>query len=243
MESNAMKSDQIREMAFALLAFCVPAVVQAQSPETLPGATQSSAPSAEPMVYDQAAGCESTPGCRGGSRLSRWWHGHAKPCLQYSHWGYPEYFHEMPFGAGVTAVQSAQICNGWTSRLMLYHYDFCDGAVSLNVHGQRRLNELTTAHHIWMHHILRIEATPDSPRLAQARRNHVAKLLADAGIPARVEIDFPVEVSPFGDETRIVNDNLLRRVRSGKALGGSSGGTSSYGTGTSVGRNQNQGAQ
>jgi hypothetical protein len=243
MENETMIRSGILGLAAMLLAGCLHQTARAQPPDKLPDAAPIPAACGDELICEQPAGYASSPSCRRGSRLSRWWHGSAKPCLQYSHWGYPEYFEEMPFGAGVTAVQSAQICNGWTSRLMLYHYDFCDGAASLNLHGQRRLNELAAAHHIWMHHVLRVEATPGAPRLDQARRNHVTRMLADAGLPVRVEIASPIEVSPFGDETRIVNDNLLRQVRSGKPLGGSAGGTSSYGATALGGGNQNQGAQ
>jgi hypothetical protein len=211
-----------------LLAHSVQHVAYAQSPELPPDAAQVPAPTTEAIPHDEAivdsSARDTSQGCQSGSRLSRWWHGRAKPCLQYSHWGYPEYFEEPPFGASVRAVANTQICNGWNSRLTLYQYDFCDGAPFLNLHGQRKLNELAAAFQIWMHHTLRIEATPEAPRLDIARRDHIAKLLADGGVPARVEIGYPTEVSPFGDETRIVNENLLQRVRSGRPIGGMSGG-------------------
>jgi hypothetical protein len=108
--------------------------------------------------------------------------------------------------------------------MMLYRYDFCDRGARLNLHGQRRLNELAATGYIWTHHILRIETTPGAPDLDRARRDYVARALAEAGVSARVEIGYPTEVSPFGDETRMVNTNLLRRVQRGRPLGGSSGG-------------------
>ncbi len=197
----------------------------AQESETVPDVAQVTQDSDNASSFDgwvESSTPAALQGYRPGSRLSRWWHERTKPCLQYSHWGYPEYFEETPLGASLGATQSVQICNGWASRLMLYHYDFCDGAPSLNFHGQRRLNELATTFPTWAHLSLRVQATPDDPGLGQARREYVAKVLAGAGVPARVEIGWPTEVSPFGDETRIVNQNLLRRVQSGRPLAGTS---------------------
>ena len=176
---------------------------------------------------------------KGPSRLAIWWNERAKPCLQYSHWGYPEYFEETPNGARVRECQVAQICNGWASRLMLYHYDFCEDSSTLNLHGQRRLHELAAAFPIWMHHALVIETTPGNPHLDLQRRDHIAALLANGGTPAQVEVGYPPNVSPFGDETRVVGGKFLNAVsRSGLRSGGGSGGSSggSSGTRSSSGR-------
>jgi hypothetical protein len=147
--------------------------------------------------------------------LVRWWQDRAKPFMQYTHWGYPEYFEETPFGTSVRAHQRAQISSGWAARLVLYQYDFCDGGVTLNPSGQRRLKDLATGFDCWSHHRLLIEATPDRPQLAAARRNHVTKMLHDSGIPAHVEVGTPTGFMPTGDEALLMNMNLLRQVRSG----------------------------
>ena len=157
--------------------------------------------------------------------MATWWIERAKPCLQYSHWGYPEYFEEVPHGARLRQLQGVQICNGWASRLMLYHYDFCKGSSELNLDGQRRLHKLSTAFPIWMHHALVIEATPENPQLDRERRDQVAALLANAGTPARVEIGYSTAVSPFGDETKVIGEDFLRSV-----------GGSGMGVGTAVAR-------
>lgn len=147
------------------------------------------------------------------SALARWWQDRAKPHLQYSYWGYPEEFDEMPFGASVQAHQRAQICNAWSARLFLYQYDFCDGGTTLNLHGQQRLNEMMAAFPAWAHHHrLMIESTPDQPHLALARREHVMRLLTKAGIPAPVEVGLPTGFVPFGDETRMMNAQLMKQM-------------------------------
>lgn len=57
-------------------------------------------------------------------------HGHCKRyCThkqrwQCSHWGYPEYFCEPPFGVKTRAFIHTQVHNGLVRQLALYHYDF-----------------------------------------------------------------------------------------------------------------------
>ena len=175
--------------------------------------------------------------------LVRWWQDRAKPLMQYTHWGYPEFFEETPFGTSVRAHQRAQIFSGWSARLVLYQYDFCDGGVTLNLSGQRRLKDLATGFDCWSQHRLLIEATPDHPQLAVARRNHVTKMLHDSGVPAQVEVGVPTGFMPTGDEALLMNMNLLRQVRSGGGSvgmpsgGGGDGGQSS-GNGEGSGNGQ-----
>jgi uncharacterized membrane protein YgcG len=163
------------------------------------------------------------------SALARWWQDRAKPRLQYSYWGYPEEFEETPLGASVQAHQRAQICSGWSARLFLYQYDFCDGGTTLNLHGQQRLNEMMAASPIWAHHTLFVEATPDQPQLALARREHVLSVLKNAGTPAQVEVGVPTGFVPFGEETREINTLLMKQIRSGGGTSGAGGGGSGGG--------------
>ncbi|MCU0978844.1 MAG: hypothetical protein MUF25_06715, partial [Pirellulaceae bacterium] len=168
----------------------------------------------------------------------RWWQDRAKPLLQYTHWGYPEFFEETPLGASLRAHQRAQISSGYAARLVLYQYDFCDGGVTLNQQGQRRLKDLVTGFDCWAHQRLLIEATPDRPQLAAARQKHVTKMLHDSGIPAQVEVGVPTGFMPMGDEALLMNMNLLRQVRTGGGSismpsggGGGGGGGQSSGNG------------
>jgi hypothetical protein len=153
-----------------------------------------------------------------------------KARLQYSYWGYPEEFEEIPFGARVRAHQEAQICSGWSARLWLYRYDFCDDGASLNAAGHKRLSELAHEFPVWSHHDLVIEATPGQPQLDAARRAHVEKQLETLGIPAQVVIGVPTVSAPFGDETRVWNSLLTKQIQSGGPRArGSQGGSSSGG--------------
>jgi hypothetical protein len=152
-----------------------------------------------------------------------------KSRLQYSYWGYPEEFEEIPFGARVRAHQEAQICSGWSARLWLYRYDFCDDGATLNAAGHKRLSELAHEFPVWSHHVLVIEATPGQPQLDAARRAHVEKQLETFGIPAQVVIGVPTISAPFGDETRMWNSLLMKQIQSGGMQSGGmqSGGGSS----------------
>jgi hypothetical protein len=197
-------------------------------------------PVPEDPYWDHGADCTGVDERRA---LVRWWQDRAKPVLQYTHWGYPEYFEETPFGTSVRANQRAQISSGVAARLVLYQYDFCDGGVTLNPSGQRRLKDLATGFDCWSHHRLLIEATPERPQLAVARRNHVTKMLHDSGIPAQVEVGTPTGFMPMGDEALLMNINLLRQVRSGGGsvgmpTGGGGGGAQPSGNGGGYGNGQ-----
>jgi hypothetical protein len=148
--------------------------------------------------------------------LTRWWNYRAKPHLQYTHWGYPEFFEEMPLGSSVRAHQCEQIAQGLADRLVLYRYDFHEGSTVLNSQGQRRLSDLAVAFPHWSHLRLVIESTPENPELAIARRNHVVKLLQDRNVPAQVEVGLPHGLGPSGDEVLLMNRNLLRQRRYGQ---------------------------
>jgi len=158
------------------------------------------------------------------SALVRWWQDRAKPVMQCLHWGYPEEFDETPFGASLRAHQRAQVCSGLSARLFLYQYDFCDEAPVLNPHGRQRLNDMMAALPPGSHHALIIEATPDKPHLAAARRDHVMLLLKNAGVTVPVHVSVASKLGLVGDEARTVYGLLEKQIRSGKPPGGAPGG-------------------
>jgi hypothetical protein len=149
------------------------------------------------------------------SALSRWWHYRAKPHMQYSHWGYPEFFAERPLGSSVRAHECTQIAVGIRERLVLYRYDFHEDSTMLNRQGQQRLNDLAAAFPYWAPDRLVIEATPDDPLLAIARRNHVMHLLEVSDVSARVEVDEPRNRMVQGEEAILIHQHFLRQVQSG----------------------------
>jgi hypothetical protein len=194
-------------------------------PVRLPAVESSSLPEGAGLVVDGAEVEDRR------SALVRWWNYQAKPRLQASHWGYPEFFEEMPWGSSVRAHQCAQIASGLENRLVLYQYDFHEGSVTLNRTGQLRLRDLAAAYPHWSHHRLVIESTPDNPPLAIARRNHVMALLHDHDVPARVEVDSPSGLLPSGDELILTNKNLLRQLQTGGTPISPGGGRSGGGSG------------
>lgn len=149
--------------------------------------------------------------------LSRWWHERVKPQKQYSHWGYPEFFEEMPLGSSVRAHMCSQIAMGLKERLVLYRYDFHENSTSLNRSGRQRLNDLAGAFPHWANDRLVIEATPEHPSLAFARRDHVRELLEEHQLPARVEVDVPRIRMLQGEEAILINQHFLRQVQSGSS--------------------------
>lgn len=169
------------------------------------------------------------------TRLGAWWQYQAKPCLQASHWGYPEEFEEIPHGARLRMAQRAQICSGWTARLWLYRYDFCEQSPTLNAAGRKRLYDLAREFPVWMQHTLQIEAT-GRPQLDAARRDQVARLLDELGTPAQVAIGVPTPGAPLGDETQWWYSRFERQVRSGGGVGGGmAGAAAGGGAGTGMG--------
>jgi len=161
-----------------------------------------------------------------GSGIRDWWLYRAKPALQYSHWGYADEFDEVPLGARLRAAQEAQVYRGWIGRARLYRYDFCDGSAALNAAGHLRLRDLAGELPCWSHQVIMIEATPGRPQLDAARRDHVAKQLADLGTIGQVVIGVPRVAAPFGDETRVWHSRFMNQVRTGgsAAGGGAAGG-------------------
>lgn len=159
--------------------------------------------------------------------LVRWWNNRFKPRMQFSHWGYPEYFEEMPLGTAVESHKLVQISKSWAARSVLYRYDFRDDDVMLNAQGERRLRQLTTAYACWMQYPLIVEATPERPHLANARRDHITELLNAHGVSAQVKVGVPTGFMPTGEEALLMNQNLLQQVRTGGStlgMGGGAGG-------------------
>ncbi|GEM_PF-6946660 len=187
---------------------------------------------AEVQVEEQGAAEVACEGCAAGCgecdpgtvMVDRWGH-RARRRLQSSHWGYPEEFEQMPFGqrmpfgASVRAYQEFQIQSGWDARQFLYHYDFFNGGTTLNHRGLRRLHDMAMDSTRGGPLSLRIEATPDEPQLAQARRQHVLQRLQDFGLSMQVEIGVPVGFVPRGEEIQYIDGRRVEQIR-GRMSGG-----------------------
>ncbi len=149
------------------------------------------------------------PSCRRG-RVGR-----VKACLQWSHWGYANWFCEKPLGACLYAHVNTQIGNAMTARTVLYRYDFHDGILSdasrLNQLGRKRLKEM-----VWMLqnnvYPIVIEHTPEKPGLAAARRSHVLASLDRLNFPVPqdwVVVGDPEAYGLSGEEAFLTYEKML----------------------------------
>ena len=165
--------------------------------------------------------CNSDDGGR-ERRVGKRWRNNIKPALQYSHWGYAPQFCEPPMGAYIGPYLHAQIAAALTEQLVLYDYDFSDnqGGSALTARGQRQLSAIA---HMMMHcdGPLVIESSENNPTRDDARRRAViaaSKTLLVQVPEDRIVVGRPTAIGLRGVEARILDDNLLRRTRSGSQL-------------------------
>jgi hypothetical protein len=156
--------------------------------------------------------------------------------------GYESEFEALPLGASVDATYRNHVGNGDAARMILYHYDFVDGAASLNLHGQDQLTKIAAMLTQNGFPVV-IERTPSTPALAEQRRLVVLYQLGMRGItiPAgRVVIGKQIANGLRGSEAEIIHENLLsqthaRGVVPGVATSGVVGSPASAGGGTGGG--------
>lgn len=167
------------------------------------------------------------------------WHTEIKPSLQATHWGYPEYFRERPFGTYARHAAQMQIANGLQNQQVLYHYDFLSGrdASLLSPRGVYQLEKIVRR----MQHApgpIIVQETVDYPELDDARRQNVLDALADMGIPAVPEmviVGRPPVPGLQGVEGLILYENLLQQTLERGVSAGATGGTAGGGFGVGAG--------
>jgi hypothetical protein len=152
------------------------------------------------VIIPQAASCPlpaAVPGVVGTCRYpvdcpkgrDRFWH-RAEDRAREVLWGIPEEFIPAPLGASVRAHYRTMVANGEAARMVLYHYDFCQGSCALNRRGLDQLAKIVALLPINTCPII-IERTPEAPALAEARRLAVLQVLGSHAIaiaPERVVI-------------------------------------------------------
>jgi hypothetical protein len=146
--------------------------------------------------------------------LHRRWITYTKPHMQASHWGYPEYFEERPYGSYVLQAEQMQVYNGLRDQQVLYNYDFVIGTAELKPRGEYELQKI----------IRRMETVPcpiiiqsvdvnnPNPELDEARRQSVLEALRKAGVPASDELvvtNRPPLPGLQGVEGSIIYGNML----------------------------------
>jgi hypothetical protein len=156
-----------------------------------------------------------------------------KPHLQATHWGYPEYFEERPFGSYAIQAQQMQIANGLRDQQVLYHYDFNvgDEAATLSPRGQYQLRKMIQRMPATSCPIV-IQTSIVNPELDEARRQSVLDALRAAGVPAgpdMVVAEHPPVPGLQGLEGVLIYNNMLGQTRArggGFDFGGGGGGIS-----------------
>jgi hypothetical protein len=161
------------------------------------------------------------------------WVTHTKPHLQATHWGYPEYFEERPFGSYTIQAEQMQVVNGLRDQQVLYDYDFLPGDQSdtLSPRGQYQLRKIMRRMECVPMPIT-VQTTIDDPELDEARRQTVLAALRDAGmtvVPEMVVVDRPPVPGLNGFEGILIYNNLLGQTQDrggGFSYGGDGGGPS-----------------
>jgi hypothetical protein len=140
-----------------------------------------------------------------------------KPHLQATHWGYPEYFEERPFGSYAIQAQQMQIANGLRDQQVLYHYDFNvgDEAATLTPRGRYQLRKMIQRMEATACPII-VQTTIVNPELDEARRQSVLDALRAAGVPAGPEMvvaEHPPVPGLQGLEGVMVYGNMLLQTQ------------------------------
>jgi hypothetical protein len=148
--------------------------------------------------------------------LHRRWITHTKPHLQASHWGYPEYFVERPYGSYVIQAEQMQIVNGLRDQQVLYNYDFTTDEESprLTPRGEYQLDKIVQRMQIApCPIIIQIsDVNNPNPELDEERRQSVLEELRKRGVPAAddmVVVGRPPVPGLQGIEAGLIYNNLL----------------------------------
>ena len=171
-------------------------------------------------------------------RVGAWWTNQALPHLIDTHWGYPQYFDERPFGTYNNLSTQAQISQGAIDQLVLYQYDFEDYSFQLRPRGYRQLQAIH-ARMEWLGQPLIIEETADR-QLDEQRAAEVVRKLQDIGMAPEIAVDRVRIGAPtaFGlargggpqrrsEPEMIWRNQLLNTEQQGRTpLGGADGSTS-----------------
>jgi hypothetical protein len=139
-----------------------------------------------------------------------------KPCLQASHWGYPEYFCERPFGSCNLQATQTMIANGLRDQMVLYEYDFGfgDDTGTLKDRGVVQLEKMIKRIPIVGCPVV-IQSSGNA-QLDAERQLHVLDTLAKLGMelePEMVVVGRPGVRGLNGEEAQYIYWNLLEQTR------------------------------
>ena len=169
--------------------------------------------------------------CRRGLK-SRWTR--CKCYLQECFLGYTEEFEELPQGSSLHAHGQTMVANGANARLVLYEYDFFEGAAQLTHRGHHQLAKIAALLANTDGPVV-IEPSMSPPHLARARRLAIINLLSQGPAPVppdRVVIGPADAVGLKGTESLLIYRNLLLQTQNQPLfIGRTGGGTGGAGTG------------
>ena len=185
-----------------------------------PMATQQLPATYPPTATYPPAVCTDQCGQSSRNRVQQRWDTQILPGLQASHWGFPSRFEAPSFGASVNRHFNIQIANGQETLLALYYYDFQNGAEQnaskLNATGMRQLARFAPRL-LQGASPLRIQPTPNSPQLDEARRREVITQLeriAPGGVFAqRVIVADPGTFGMGGEESMLIHEGFISQPR------------------------------
>jgi hypothetical protein len=107
---------------------------------------------------------------------------HTGRVLQDNWVGYPSEFIEPPPGFYVYETLGVMRAKADPHRFTFYRSDFLDGTAQLSPVGASRFNLMATRVRSWPGPIL-VEWSPETPGLAESRRQAVVALLSGVGVP------------------------------------------------------------
>jgi len=117
-----------------------------------------------------------------------------------------------PLGSSMNAFMEAQVANANAAQLMLYDYDFVARRSELTVRGVRELRNMAAGLN-GSDNVIRVEATPYAPALANMRRATVLavlnRLLPGMSMEKRVLVSEPLTRGFDGVDALSVSSQLL----------------------------------
>jgi hypothetical protein len=162
--------------------------------------------------------------------LSKWQR--MKRNLQRSFLGDPREWQAPPVGYWLYMNNRVQVSNGDAARMVLYHFDFCEGSDQLNLAGKDKLARIAGLLPKNAFPIV-IERTPDNVQLAEKRRVAVFNELAHWPFPIpaeRVIVAVPYAKGLNSIEAPVIANTLYTNTQSqgtaySQGTGGADGGT------------------
>jgi hypothetical protein len=156
---------------------------------------------------------EPAPG-NGDYEGSRW--EQCKKKIQKAVLGEPKEWDAPPVGYFVYLANRTQVANGDAVRMMLYHYDFCDGSDQLNLAGRDKLARIAAMLPCNAFPVV-VERTPEDVNLGERRRLVVANSLSQFPFPIppeRVMVGAPVVKGLGTLDWLPITENLIRETAS-----------------------------